>query len=71
MGIGGTPIIECHATASGRLRSCRPVLDGPAGYGLVDAALRMAQVGYMTVDPRPSAQDEVVRVKVKFELHGP
>jgi TonB family protein len=69
-GVQGLAMLECLARAAGRLQSCRPVLELPRDAAFEEAALKMAQVGYMTVESRPSGEDEVVRVKVKFGLHG-
>ena len=52
-GEAGSATIQCVALASGKLADCDLVQENPKGFGFGQAALRMAQRGWMTAAPLP------------------
>lgn len=69
--VEGVAVIQCHAAADGRLSQCVAVSAAPADWGFDDAALKMAQKGWITAAPRlengQPVDAEVVRVEVPFQ----
>lgn len=52
-GEAGSATVQCVALASGKLTDCEVVQESPRGFGFGQAALRMAQRGWMTAAPLP------------------
>jgi len=70
----GTSVIECRLAADGRLSRCWMVSEAPENLHFGDAALRMAQAGWLKaqpaqVDGKP-VDGERVQVSVDFTVPG-
>jgi TonB family protein len=67
----GAALLECRVTETQRLEACAVVEETPARIGFGDAALKMAQQGWIIAAPKPGgeaeATDEVGRFLVLFE----
>jgi outer membrane biosynthesis protein TonB len=70
-GVSGAVVIDCKVTASSRLEQCALVSMTPAGMSFDFAALKMAQVGWMTAGEvptgTPAPDDGVWRFRVEFQ----
>jgi protein TonB len=67
LGIGGVAVIECALALNGHLNKCTLLADGPLGFNFGNAALRMAQTGYLKAkSPEGFSDGDQVRVIVTF-----
>lgn len=71
-GTNGAAILKCHLLATGALKNCEIVGEGPKDFGFGPAARIMTERGQITAAPRlvdgAPVADEVVGVRVPFEL---
>jgi hypothetical protein len=69
LGIGGVAVIECALALNGRLNKCTLLADDPLGFNFGDAALRMAQTGYLKAkSPESFSNGDRIRVIVTFPV---
>ncbi len=70
--INGLVVLECDVRAKAKLRKCAVVSESPSRRDFGFAALRMAETGWMTLDPADSADlvGRRVRVSVAFNVPG-
>jgi len=72
MGINGVALLRCTLAASGALSGCEIQGETPTTQGFGDAALKMAEVGAITAQPRivegQTVASELVLVLVPFQL---
>ena len=52
LGITGYAVLQCVLLATGRLEDCKVVADTPEDEDFDNAAMRMAQKGWLTAKPR-------------------
>jgi TonB family protein len=71
MGQSGVAVLQCNVASNGRLKKCDVLAVAPKGFFFEDAALRMAEVGHMTVAPVAGAADQPARIVVKFPRPAP
>ena len=72
LGITGYAVLQCALRASGRLQDCKVVADAPDDEDFDNAAMRMAQKGWLTAKPRlvdgQPVDEPRVQVVVPFRM---
>ena len=68
LGVSGVAVLTCAASPSGKLSACTTLAVAPANFGFELAGLKMAQRGYLTVAPDPTAHDgDLCRIVLVFK----
>lgn len=69
--VNGLAVLECEVRAKAKLRKCVVVSESPSRRDFGLAALRMAETGWMTLDPTSSADLVGRRVRVPVAFNAP